>query len=59
MKLRKILLHALAIIGLYLAFSFALALGLQFHPVAGNLGLLSVVGLVALYVYVGFVRKRG
>ena len=50
--------HAAAIIGLYLAFSFALFLGLQVNPTYGNLGVLTVGVLVALYVYLGFVRKR-
>ena len=55
--MRKILVHAAAIIGLYLAFSFALFLGLQVNPMYGNLGLLAVGGLVVLYVYVVFGRK--
>ncbi len=50
--------HAAAIIGLYLAFSFALFLGLQVNPTYGNLGVLAVGALVALYVYLGFIRKR-
>lgn len=54
----KILAHAAAIIGLYLAFSFALFLGLQVNPVYGNIGLAAVAVLVALYVYLGFVRKQ-
>ena len=54
----KILAHTIAIIGLYLAFSFALFLGLQVNPMYGNLGLLAVGALVALYVYLAFIRKR-
>lgn len=50
--------HAAVIISLYLAFSFALFLGLQVNPVYGNVGLLAVGALVALYVYLGFIRKR-
>ena len=53
----KILAHAAVIIGLYLAFSFVLFLGLQVNPVYGNIGLVVIAALVALYVYVGFVRK--
>ena len=49
----KVLAHAAAIIGLYLAFSFVLFLGLQVNPVYGNIGLVAVAGLVALYVYLG------
>ena len=49
--------HATAIIGLYLAFSFALFLGLQVNPAYGNLGLAVVAVLAASYVYLGFVRK--
>lgn len=54
----KILAHAAAIIGLYLAFSFALFLGLQVDPAYGSFGLLAAGALVALYVYLGFVRNR-
>ena len=56
--LKKILAHVAAIIGLYLAFSFALFLGLQVNPAYGNIGLVAVAVLVALYAYVGFIRKR-
>ena len=56
--MRRRLAHAAAIIGLYLAFSFALFLGLQVNPAYGNIGLLAVGLLVALYVYLGFIRKR-
>ena len=53
----KILAHGAAIVGLYLAFSFVLFLGLQVNPHYGTLGLVAVAVLVALYVYLGFVRK--
>lgn len=53
----KRLAHAGAIIGLYLAFSFALFLGLQVNPAYGNIGLVVVAVLVGLYVYLGFIRK--
>ena len=56
--MRRRLAHAAAIIGLYLAFSFALFLGLQVNPAYGNIGLLAVGLLVALYVYLGFIRNR-
>ena len=50
--------HAAAIVALYVAFSVAMMLGLQVSVVYGNIGLLVVGVLVALYVYFGFVRKR-
>ena len=53
----KILAHAAAIIGLYLAFSFALFLGLQVNPLYGNVGLLAVAVLTGCYIYAGFFRK--
>ena len=49
----KFLAHTTGIICLYLAFSFALFLGLQVNPLYGTLGLVAVGGLVALYVYLG------
>ena len=57
MRMLKVLAHAAAIIGLYLAFSFALFLGLQVNPMYGNIGLLAVGGLIVLYVYLVFGRK--
>ena len=54
----KILAHAAAIIGLYLAFSLVLFLGLQVNTLYGNIGLVAVGILVAAYVYVGFIRKK-
>ena len=57
-KLRRILAHVAAIIGLYMAFSFALFLGLQVDPVYGNVGLLVTAVLAAIYVYFGFVKRR-
>ncbi len=53
----KILAHAGAIIGLYLAFSSVLFLGLQVNPLYGNLGLVAFGLLVASYVYFGFIRN--
>ena len=41
----KVLVHAAIIAALYVAFSFALFLGLQVHPMFGNLGLVLVAGL--------------
>lgn len=55
--MRKILAHAAALIGLYLAFSFALFLGLQVRPLYGNIGLGGVALLAAFYVYIGFIRR--
>ena len=42
---------------LYLAVLFVLFLGLQVNSVYGNVGLVAVGVLVALYVYLGFVRR--
>jgi hypothetical protein len=55
--MQKILAHLAAIVGLYLAFSFALFLGLQVSTAYGNIGLLVVAVLVAFYVYLSFIRK--
>ncbi len=52
----KILVHAAAISGLYLAFSFVLFLGLQVDPLYGSVGLVAVAVLTACYCYVGFIR---
>ena len=54
----RILAHAGAIVLLYLAFSFALYLGLQVEPLYGNIGLALTAVLVAAYVYFGFIRRR-
>ena len=54
----KVLLHAAVIAGLYIAFSFALSLGLQVRPMLGNLGMVVVAVLGAVYVYFGFIRRR-
>ena len=54
----KVLVHAAIIAALYVAFSFALFLGLQVHPMFGNLGLVLVAGLCGVYVYLGFIRRR-
>jgi hypothetical protein len=53
----KILAHATAIVGLYLAFSFVLFLGLQVNPLYGNIGLMAVAVLAACYAYVAFIRR--
>ena len=53
----RILAHAVAVIGLYLAFSFALFLGLQVNPLYGNMGVLACAVLAAFYVYIGFLRR--
>ena len=52
----RILAHAVVVIGLYLAFSFALFLGLQVNPLYGNMGVLACAVLAAFYVYIGFLR---
>ena len=41
----RILAHAVAIICLYLTFSFALFLGLQVNPLYGNIGILACARL--------------
>ncbi|MCY3933867.1 MAG: hypothetical protein OXH70_19320 [Acidobacteria bacterium] len=56
-KPSKILFHAAAVIGLYVVFSSVMFLGLQVSPVYGNIGLVACGALVALYVYIGFIRK--
>ena len=53
----KILAHAAVIIGLYLAFSFVLFLGLQVNPLYGNIGLVAVAVLAAFYLYMVFGRR--
>lgn len=53
----KILAHVVALVVLYLVVSGAMFLGLQVDPFYGNIGLVVSGVLVALYVYVGFVRK--
>ena len=53
----RILAHAVAVIGLYLTFSFALFLGLQVNPLYGNIGILACAVLGAFYVYIGFLRR--
>ena len=58
MKLRRVLAHVAAIVGLYFVFSFALFLGLQVDPVYGNIGLVVTALLVIVYIYFGFVRRR-
>ena len=56
--MRKILAHAVALVCLYLTFSFALFLGLQVHPLAGNIGVVVSVIVLGLYIYFGVVKKR-
>ena len=53
----RILAHAGAIIGLYLALSLVLFLGLQIKPLFGNISLVAVGTVVVSYVYFGFLRK--
>ena len=56
-KMLKVLAHVAALAGLYLAFSFALFLGLQIAPLYGYIGIAVAAASVALYVYIGFIRK--
>ena len=50
------LIHAAALSALVIAFSFALLLGLQVHPILGNLGIITVGLLAVLYIYIGWVK---
>ena len=54
----KVLCHVLAILAIYIWFSFSLFLGLQVRPLYGNIGMLVTLLLIAAYVYFGFIRKR-
>jgi len=54
--LLMILIHAAVLFALVIAFYFALFLGLQVHPMLGNLGIITVVLLVVLCVYIGWVK---
>ena len=54
----KIMIHTGVVALLYLAFSFALFLGLQVRPLYGDIGLGVTAMLVAAYVYFGFIRRR-
>ena len=56
-KTLRIFTHIAVLAGLYLVFSFALFLGLSVDPSYGNIGIAVTLVLVALYVYIGFVRK--
>ena len=57
-KALKTIGHIAILIGLYLVFSISLGLGLQVSPLYGNIGLGVTGVLVALYVYLGFVRGK-
>ena len=57
-KVLKTLAHVVVLIGLYLVFTVSLGLGLQVNPLYGNIGLGVTGVLVALYVYLGFVRGK-
>ncbi|MDE0697075.1 MAG: hypothetical protein OXH76_14725 [Boseongicola sp.] len=54
----RVLAHVSAVVLLYLAFSFALFLGLQVDPTYGNIGLVLAAVLLAAYVYFGFLRRK-
>ena len=56
-KMLKVLTHVAALAGLYLVLSFSLFLGLQVAPLYGYIGIAITVALVALYVYICFIRK--
>lgn len=56
-KALRLLAHAAALAGLYLAFSGALFLGLQVDPTFGALGLAAAAALAVLYVRFAFFRK--
>ena len=46
----KVLAHAAVLIGLYLALSISLGLGLQVNPLYGNIGIVATAALATLYV---------
>ena len=48
--------HAAVLCALVIAFYFALFLGLQVHPILGNLGIITVGLLAVLYIYIGWVK---
>ena len=52
----RILAHLGVVVTLYIAFSFSLFLGLQVRPLFGNVGLITCVILVVLYVYYGWIK---
>ena len=52
----RVLAHVLAIALLYIAFAFSLFLGLQVRPMYGNAGIITVIVLVVLYVYFGWIK---
>ena len=54
--LLTIFLHAAVLFALFIAFYFALFLGLQVHPMLGNLGIITVMLLAVLYVYIGWIK---
>ena len=54
--LLTILIHVAVLFALLIAFSFALYLGLQVHPMLGNLGVITVALLAGLYVYIGWIK---
>ena len=56
-KLLKVLAHVAVLAGLYFVFSFTLFLGLRIAPPYGYIGIAVTMALVALYVYVGLIRK--
>ena len=51
-----ILTHILVVGLLVVSFGFSLFLGLQVRPILGNVGLITVVVLVVLYLYFGWIR---
>lgn len=54
----KVMIHAGVVALLYIAFSFALFLGLQVRPLYGDICLGVTAVLAAAYVYFGFIRRR-
>ena len=51
-----LLAHVLVLAILYIAFSFSLFLGLQVRPMYGNAGIITVIVLVVLYLYFGWIK---
>ena len=54
--LLTILIHAAVLFALVIAFYFSLFLGLQVHPILGNLGIIAVGLSAVAYVYIGWVK---
>lgn len=54
----KVLAHVAALAGIWIFASFSVFLGLQVDGTYGNIGLLTSAALFALYVWLGFFRRK-